>query len=106
MTADELKTRLLEARSSPAAATAETWEMAQVMLEPLVIGHPDPELRDQLVYTTLCDWIMSGVLRPDQLRAVTTTVMDDMHLFYRLGARRRSGRRNAHTRQGVAVRVL
>lgn len=85
-TSSDLRARLREACDSAGAAPTDAWELTEVMLTPEFLGHPDPAIRDELVYVTLCDWILEGALRPEQLRTVLATVTDDEHLFRLLGA--------------------
>ncbi|MGF2615843.1 DUF2785 domain-containing protein [Rossellomorea vietnamensis] len=51
------------------------------------IGHPDPELRDQLIYTTLYRWVEKDVLTDNSLRWLLSVSLDDSHLFYKIGER-------------------
>lgn len=51
------------------------------------IGHPDPELRDQLIYTTLYQWVERGVLSTGTLRNLLKIAIDENHLFYSIGER-------------------
>ncbi|MGM0844696.1 MAG: DUF2785 domain-containing protein [Bacillota bacterium] len=51
------------------------------------IGHPDPELRDQLIYTTLYSWVEKGFLSVNSLRRLLSVSLDDNHLFYKIGER-------------------
>ncbi|WP_421384854.1 DUF2785 domain-containing protein [Bacillus salacetis] len=51
------------------------------------IGHPDPELRDQLIYTTFYRWIEKDILTKDQLQSLLKTSIDENHLFYKIGER-------------------
>ncbi len=85
-TSSDLRARLREACDSAGAAPTDAWELTEVMLTPEFLGHPDPAIRDELVYVTLCDWILEGALRAEQLRTVLATVTDDEHLFRLLGA--------------------
>jgi hypothetical protein len=50
------------------------------------IGALDPELRDDLIYTTFFQLIhRQQVLTPQQLRRLLQQVLDDEHLFYGIG---------------------
>ncbi|WP_409253901.1 DUF2785 domain-containing protein [Bacillus sp. SCS-153A] len=51
------------------------------------IGHPDPELRDHLIYTTLYHWVERDVLSTDSLSKLLKVSMDDKHLFCSIGDR-------------------
>ncbi len=54
------------------------------MLEPAWLGHPDPHIRDALVYPTLATWMASGVFSVGQTRTVLGRLLDGNHLFFRL----------------------
>ena len=50
------------------------------------VGSPDPELRDELIYTTLARWIVEkGYFSEAELRDFLHTSLDDQHLFFCLG---------------------
>lgn len=49
------------------------------------LGHPDGELRDDLIYLTFVYWIDRGVYSAEALRALLDTVLDDSHLYLGLG---------------------
>ncbi|MGE7023571.1 DUF2785 domain-containing protein [Solibacillus cecembensis] len=51
----------------------------------LNIGVIDSELRDNLIYTTFSKLIVGGFLTEQNLRFVLTTILDDQHLFYKIG---------------------
>ncbi len=60
----------------------------QVSLEMLThIGSIDPELRDDLIYTTFAKWARAELYTPDQYRAILNTTLDQSHLFFGLGER-------------------
>ena len=59
------------------------YEITKEMLN--YIGSPDPELRDDLIYLILSDWIIKGVYTPEQLREILKIAFDDQHLFYKIG---------------------
>src|SRR5690625_1234623 len=56
------------------------------MLQPALIGHPDPHLRDELIYSTLATWIRKGVYSDEQLRVILSNGVDEEHLFYGFGS--------------------
>ncbi|PNQ87654.1 hypothetical protein C1T20_00830 [Paenibacillus polymyxa] len=61
------------------------WDYALLMIE--YIGDPDPELRDDLIYSTLCSWIMEkNLFEEKELLKLLSLVINSDHLFYRLGA--------------------
>jgi hypothetical protein len=50
------------------------------------IGDPDPELRDELIYTTFCKWIAEKGYLNDQERCdLLHTLLGDNYLYYKLG---------------------
>jgi hypothetical protein len=50
------------------------------------IGSPDPELRDGLIYQAFCFWILEHeAFTAVQLHQLFDLVVDENHLFYRLG---------------------
>lgn len=82
---ENLKIALERIRESSYEAPADAWELTCQMLEPQWLGHPDPYLRDDLVYLTLATWIARGVLSAEQMNIVLQRLLDDAHLFYQLG---------------------
>lgn len=60
-------------------------EVAALMLQ--YIGDPDPELRDDLIYSTYYYWIIKKKLFTEaELRSLLTVLTDDQHLFYHIGS--------------------
>ncbi|MDZ5472256.1 DUF2785 domain-containing protein [Bacillus sp. 31A1R] len=49
------------------------------------IGELDPELRDQLIYSTFAKWISEDFLTNHQLQYILETCLDQKHLFYNIG---------------------
>lgn len=49
------------------------------------LGDIDAELRDDLIYSTLSSWIIKGCLSKEQLKQVLGIILDEKHLFYRIG---------------------
>lgn len=49
------------------------------------IGVTDSELRDNLIYTTFSRLIVGGYLTEQNLRNIFTTILDDQHIFYKIG---------------------
>ena len=50
------------------------------------IGNTDAELRDELIYTTFYKWIIEKeYYSHKELKNIFNTVLDDNHLFYKLG---------------------
>lgn len=51
------------------------------------IGDPDPELRDELIYSTFYYWIHpQGLIMEAELPGLLAILMDDQHLFYHIGS--------------------
>lgn len=61
------------------------WQMTQAML--VHIGSLDPELRDDLIYTTLIKWAGADRYTANQYRAILTGSLDQQHVFLGLGER-------------------
>jgi hypothetical protein len=66
------------------------------------LGSPDPELRDDLIYDILANWISADLLGPDELRQLLHICLDDSHLSYRIGE---SGTDSAFTRSFSALAI-
>jgi hypothetical protein len=50
------------------------------------IGSTDCELRDDLIYSTLANWIVrNSLFTTDQLLQILSIVIDEQHAFYRIG---------------------
>ena len=65
-------------------APDDVWELTRKLLEPEYLGHPDPHIRDDLVYPALYTWITQA-LSAGQVRHVLTRLLDSEHLFFKLG---------------------
>lgn len=87
MKPEQLAANLERIRDSEGAAPTDYWALTELMLQPGWIGHPDPQLRDELIYSTLARWITEGVYSDDQLRHILNAAVDDQHLFYGFGSR-------------------
>ena len=85
LTSSELKTQLREF-SQTTDRIPPSGELPR-LLEAMTthLGSPDPELRDELIYFTFAKWIPKDVLSTAQLKQLLTTVLDEQHLFYRIG---------------------
>lgn len=60
-------------------------DVVALMLE--YIGDPDPELRDELIYSTFYKWIIEeNRFTEAELRSLLTVLIDDQHLFYQIGS--------------------
>lgn len=51
------------------------------------IGSVDPELRDELIYSILCNWIIENKLIHEHLKKLLNICLDKSHVFYKLGDR-------------------
>ncbi|MFO7815193.1 MAG: DUF2785 domain-containing protein [Halanaerobiales bacterium] len=49
------------------------------------IGALDPELRDDLIYMVLANWIMDDVYDEQELKQILNICLDDNHLYYKIG---------------------
>lgn len=49
------------------------------------IGVLDPELRDNLIYMVLANWIMNDVYNNQELKQILNICLDDNHLYYKIG---------------------
>ncbi len=63
--------------------TEKRYQLTVEMIEQ--IGNIDPELRDDLIYVILWNWIVSNKYSEEQLREILKSILDDSHLFYRIG---------------------
>jgi hypothetical protein len=61
------------------------WQITQEML--VHIGSIDPELRDELIYTTFNKWAGADRYTSEQYRTLLKTALDEQHLFLQLGER-------------------
>ena len=77
----------LQSRSLTDLTSEETDVLIDEMLSN--IGSTDPELRDGLIYPTICRFIEEeGFLSHDQLLHILNTSLDEAHLFYKIGSER------------------
>ncbi|MBU5439642.1 DUF2785 domain-containing protein [Tissierella sp. MSJ-40] len=58
-------------------------ELALIMLR--YIGDTDSELRDDLIYSVMSNWIVNDVFSVDELYKILGISLDDGHLFYNIG---------------------
>ncbi|WP_019419899.1 DUF2785 domain-containing protein [Paenibacillus sp. OSY-SE] len=49
------------------------------------IGTVDAELRDKLIYSTLCKWFENNEFTPEQMRSLLQISLSDSHLFCGIG---------------------
>ncbi len=60
------------------------WDYVPLMMQ--YIGDSDPELRDDLIYSTFCEWIFEReYFDKEELLKILTILMDENHLFYNIG---------------------
>ena len=83
MSTETLKARL-EYLQGSLNVPDDVWELTQRLLEPEYLGHPDPHIRDELVYPALYTWITQA-LSAEQVRSVLRLLSDDNHLFFKFG---------------------
>jgi hypothetical protein len=84
METEQLKEKLQTIASQDYGATREDIQaLVPVMLK--FIGVPDSELRDKLIYSTLATWIYRGNFSSNELQELLQQVLDNEHLFYKLG---------------------
>jgi hypothetical protein len=63
-------------------------ESAEQYIGPMLkhIGDTDPELRDELIYETFCEWICEkAYFRDDYLRQLLSVLLDYNHLLFHIG---------------------
>lgn len=77
------KLKVIQASEFKVPETMSAFEITSIMLE--YLGDSDPELRDDLIYGTLSNWIMNGAFNKEQLKQILVAVLDDKHLFYKIG---------------------
>jgi hypothetical protein len=87
MNREELKEKLkaINCDESKVPEGLNAFETALSMLE--YLGDIDSELRDDLIYSVLSKWIIGKVFSKEQLRQILEIILDDKHLFYRIGER-------------------
>lgn len=83
---DHLACTLARVRKDGGDPPSNYWELTELMLQPDQIGHPDPTLRDDLIYSTLARWITGGAYDDHQLRHIVRTALDEEHLFHGFGS--------------------
>ena len=83
MSTETLKAHLEHLQGS-LNAPDDVWELTQRLLEPEYLGHPDPHIRDDLVYPALYTWITQA-LSAEQVRNVLGRLLDSEHLFFKFG---------------------
>ncbi len=67
------------------------------------IGDPDPELRDELIYSALCEWIDTfDYFGEEELKSMLSVLMDKNHLFRDIGS---DGTNSVFTRSFSALGV-
>ncbi|WP_025784376.1 DUF2785 domain-containing protein [Sporosarcina sp. D27] len=82
---EELKCQLIEIKKNDYNFTG--YDLDKLISEMLTnIGAIDSELRDELIYITFGQMIVTNnVLNKDQIKLLLDICVDDQHLFYRLG---------------------
>jgi hypothetical protein len=64
-------------------APPDTFQLVQEMIDN--IGSLDAQLRDELIYTTLSNWIPGNFLTINELEQLIPVVLDKNHLLFRIG---------------------
>jgi hypothetical protein len=83
MTPQELKTHLTAIQNAKYATDGvDVPAITEAMLTH--IGNPDPDLRDALIYPVLARW-MGKVIGVAEMLYILFRLLDDAHLFYRIG---------------------
>jgi hypothetical protein len=85
MNREELKERLhaIKGDEFKVPESANAFDLAIAMME--YLGDSDSELRDDLVYSILGRWVTTGIFSKVQLKQILDTILDDKHLFYKIG---------------------
>lgn len=85
MNREELKERLYAIKGDEfkVPESVNAFDLAIAMME--YLGDSDSELRDDLVYSILGRWVTTGIFSKVQLKQIQDTVLDDKHLFYKIG---------------------
>jgi hypothetical protein len=87
LTENELKQQLqaIAANEYRVPDHIDYWQITQDML--VHIGSIDPELRDDLILTTVSKWARADLYTEDQYRAILAQTLDQQHVFLGLGER-------------------
>lgn len=81
----ELKELLLQVKKNEYKVPEDfdAFELTLVMLD--YLGDIDPELRDDLIYSTFWKWKDANLYTKEQLKKIVSIILDEKHLFYGLG---------------------
>lgn len=81
----ELKELLISIRNQDyrTPENINSFDLAVMMMD--YIGDTEGEMRDDLVLTTLWDWIVKGVLTIEEVHKILNISLDEEHLFYGIG---------------------
>jgi hypothetical protein len=80
-----LKERLREIAADNYKAPTRPELYPLVLAMGIYTGSPDPELRDDLIYTTMATWIERDVFEPKDLQEILMVSLNEQHLFHGLG---------------------
>jgi len=84
-THNELKQLLIQIKNSDYTIPSEA-NLDDLIADMLKhIGHTDPMLRDELIYSTVNTWIDKSIISTIQMKHILTTCLDKDHLFYGIG---------------------
>ncbi|CAM3263207.1 DUF2785 domain-containing protein [Paenibacillus sp. FSL F4-0087] len=78
-----LKEKLILVKENDYQTPLDTFQLIQEMM--VNIGSLDAQLRDDLIYTTLSNWIPDNTLTVNELEQLLSVVLDNKHLLFRLG---------------------
>ena len=81
----ELKARLQEIAADNYQAPTRPEIYPLILAMGTYIGSIDPELRDELIFTTMTTWIGRDVFEPNDLNEILKVVLNEQHLFWGLG---------------------
>lgn len=79
----ELKRQVVINKENDYQAPSDIFPLVQEMIHN--IGSLDAQLRDELIYTTLSNWIPAHALTVYELEQILPVVLDENHLHFRLG---------------------
>ncbi|WP_025720868.1 DUF2785 domain-containing protein [Paenibacillus sp. 1-18] len=77
-----LKEKLILIKANDYQAPSDTFQLIQEMMNN--IGSLDAQLRDELIYTTLSNWIPGNALTVNELEQLLPVILDKNHLLFRL----------------------
>lgn len=79
----QLKQRLILIKENGYQAPPDVYGLVQEMIHN--IGSADAELRDELIYEILSQWIPGNILTAGELGQLLPILLDEEHLLFKLG---------------------